>query len=107
MTRSTGTSGLIFLGIAAELRHGVAHRGEIDHGRHAGEVLHQHARRAEGDLALGRAVVSSQSATPRMSSLVTVRPSSWRSRFSSSTFSEKGSREMPARPFFSASGRLK
>jgi hypothetical protein len=35
------------LGIAAELLHRVAHRGEIDHRRHAGEILHQHARRAE------------------------------------------------------------
>ena len=41
-----------------------------------------------------------------MSSLVTVRPSSLRSMFSSSTFSENGSREMPLRPFFSATGRL-
>ena len=39
-----------------------------------------------------------------MSSFVTVRPSSWRSRFSSSTFIENGSRETPARPFASASG---
>ena len=35
------------LRIAAELLHGVAHGGEIDHRRHAGEILHQHARRAE------------------------------------------------------------
>jgi len=33
ITRSTGTSGLILLGIAAELGHRVAHRGEVDHGR--------------------------------------------------------------------------
>ena len=37
------------LGIAAEFLHGVAHGGEIDHRRHAGEILHQHARRAEGE----------------------------------------------------------
>jgi len=37
----------------------------------------------------------------------TERPSSKRRRFSSSTFREKGSREMPSRPFFSASGREK
>ncbi len=42
-----------------------------------------------------------------MSSLVTVWPSSCRSRFSSSTFIEKGSFEAPLRPFFSACGRLK
>ena len=40
------------LRIAAEMLHGVAHGGEIDHRRHAGEVLHQHARRAERDLAV-------------------------------------------------------
>ena len=42
------------LGVAAEMQHGVAHGGEVDHRRHAGEILHQHARRAEGDLALAR-----------------------------------------------------
>jgi hypothetical protein len=50
MTRSTGTSGLIFFGVAAERLHGVAHGGEVDDRGHAGEVLHQHAGRAEGDL---------------------------------------------------------
>ena len=48
----------------------------------------------------------SHCATARMSSLVTVRPSSLRSRFSSRTLSENGSREIPFRPFFSATGRL-
>ena len=38
------------LRVAAELGHGVAHGGKIDHSRHAGEVLHQHARGPEGDL---------------------------------------------------------
>ncbi len=61
MTRSTGESGLILLGVAAELRHRLAHGGEIDHRRHAGEILHQHPRRAERDLALGGAA---SSATP-------------------------------------------
>ena len=50
--------------------------------------------------------VLSHCATPWMSSLVTVRPSSCRKRFSSSTFIEKGSREIPRKPCFSASGRL-
>ena len=40
------------LGIAAERLHRVAHRGEIDHCRHAGEILHQHTRRAEGNFML-------------------------------------------------------
>ena len=51
MTRSTGTSGLIFFGSPPSFLHGVAHGGEIDDRRHPGEVLHQHARRTEGDLA--------------------------------------------------------
>ena len=38
--------------VAAELRHCVAHGGEIHYRRHAGEILHDHARRREGDLAL-------------------------------------------------------
>ena len=38
-------------GIAAEGGHGGAHRGEVHHRRHAGEVLHQHAGRPVGDLA--------------------------------------------------------
>ena len=41
--------------IAAERAHGVAHGGEIDHGWNAGEILHQHAGGAEGDLALALA----------------------------------------------------
>ena len=41
--------------VALQRLHGVAHGGEIDHGGNAGEVLHQHARRAEGDFALGLA----------------------------------------------------
>ena len=52
-------------------------------------------------------LVFSQAAMALMSSLVTVRPSSKRSRFSSSTFIENGRREMPVRPFFSAALRLK
>ncbi len=51
-------------------------------------------------------LVFSHCANARMSSLVTERPSSLRSRFSTSTFIEKGRREMPLRPFFSAIGRL-
>ena len=39
-----------------------------------------------------------------MSALVTVTPSSKRSRFSSTTFIECGSFEIPGSPFFSASG---
>ena len=39
-------------GIAARPGGGVAHSGQVDHRRHAGEVLHQHARRAVLDLVL-------------------------------------------------------
>ena len=42
------------LRVAAERVHRVAHRRQIDDAGHAGEVLHQHARRAVLDLALGR-----------------------------------------------------
>ncbi len=38
--------------VAPELGHRVPHRGEVDDRRHAGEVLHDHARRRECDLAL-------------------------------------------------------
>ncbi len=41
--------------IGAERHHGVAHGREVDHGRNAGEVLHQHPGRPVGDLALRRA----------------------------------------------------
>ncbi len=57
--------------------------------RNAGEVLHQHAGRAIGDLDAGLCPCrSSQPATAWIASLVTERPSSLRSRFSSSTFIE-------------------
>ena len=45
------------LWITAEGFHGVPHRGEIDDGRNAGEILHQHPGRPEGDFLLGRALV--------------------------------------------------
>ncbi len=43
--------------IGAELGHGVAHGGQVDHGGHAGEVLHQHPGGAEADLVLLGALV--------------------------------------------------
>jgi hypothetical protein len=42
--------------VAAERHHGVAHGGEVDDGRDAGEILHQDARRAKSDLAVALAV---------------------------------------------------
>ena len=41
----------------AKLLRGIAHRGEVDHGRNAGEILHQHAGRAVGDLVADAALV--------------------------------------------------
>ncbi len=76
MTRSTGTSGLIFFGSPPSWQHAVAHRGEIDHGRNAGEVLHQHAGRAEADFLAGLAFVIEPLRRRRCRALVTVRPSS-------------------------------
>ena len=52
MTRCTGTSGLIFCGSPPSCSHRVAHRREVDDRGDAGEVLHQHARRAVLDLAV-------------------------------------------------------
>ena len=43
------------VGIAPQPRHGLAHGRQIDHGGHAGEVLHEHPHRAEGDLAVAAA----------------------------------------------------
>ena len=45
------------LRVAAERYHGVAHRRQVDHRGHAGEVLHQDARRTIGDLDARRAAV--------------------------------------------------
>ena len=44
-----GQQRIDFLRIAAELAHGVAHGGEVDDGRNAGEILEQNARGHEGD----------------------------------------------------------
>ena len=46
------------LRVAADLGHRVAHRRQVDHGRHAGEVLHQHPRRLVGNLGAGLAAAS-------------------------------------------------
>ncbi len=51
MTRSTGTCGLMRAGSPPSCTIGIAHGGEIDDGRDAGEILHQDAGRPEGNLA--------------------------------------------------------
>ena len=53
MTRSTGTSGLIFAGVAADAFHGGTHGGEVYGSGNAGEVLEQDAGWLEGDLGVG------------------------------------------------------
>ena len=42
--------------VAAELDDGLAHGGQVDDAGHAGEVLHDHARRRELDLGVGLGV---------------------------------------------------
>ena len=42
-----------FFRISAQRLHGIAHGRQVDHGRDAREVLHQHARRAKGNLVDG------------------------------------------------------
>ena len=56
-----------FLRIAAHLGHRVAHRGQIDDARHAGEILQQHAGRPEGDLLLVRLRRAPSAASASMS----------------------------------------
>ena len=48
-----GVQRVDLLRIAAELDHRVAHRGKVDHGGNAGEILQQDARRAIGDFKIG------------------------------------------------------
>ena len=54
-------------GSPPEVDHGVAHGGQVDHGRHAGEVLHQDAGRGEGDLVARARRWRSQPASASMS----------------------------------------
>ena len=70
MTRSTGDQRVDLLRVAAQRDHRVAHRREVDHRRHAGEVLHQDARRAEGDLLVG---VRASGASRRIASMSSTR----------------------------------
>ena len=49
----SGCQRIHFLRVAAKLADRFAHRGEIDHAGDAGEVLHDHARRREGNLVIG------------------------------------------------------
>ncbi len=49
----SGKQGIDFLRVAAQMAHGVAHRGEINDGRNAGEILQEHARGHEGNFFFG------------------------------------------------------
>ena len=54
ITRSTGTSGLILLDIAAQPLDRRAHRRQIDHAGDAGEILEDDTRRQIGQLDVRR-----------------------------------------------------
>jgi len=45
-----GNEGIDLVGVTPERNDGVAHRGEVDHRRYAGQVLHEHARGCKGNL---------------------------------------------------------
>ncbi len=47
-----GLQGIDLPGIAAHLLHGVAHRGQVDHGGYTREILEQNPARTERDLAV-------------------------------------------------------
>ena len=103
MTRSTGDSGLILVASPPSFCIALAHGGEIDHGGHAGEVLHQHPRRTIGDLA-GR--ISAPSAIAAIGATVLVDRDrapvfvAWQHGFSNRTFMELGRVEKVAEPLF-------
>ena len=86
------------LRVAAHARHGRAHGDQVDHRRHAGEVLHDDARRFEGELDLRAARRAFQAARLATSSWVMAKPSHWRSAASSSTLIENGRRDTAPRP---------
>jgi hypothetical protein len=77
-------------GIAAEPLHGIAHGGQIDHRRNAGEILQQDTAGREGDFFFPASNSCSRQRGARISSFVTLRPSSVRSRFSSRMRKENG-----------------
>jgi hypothetical protein len=107
MTRSTGDSGLMRCGSPPSfaIAWRIAARSTT-----AGTPVKSCIRTRAGRKAISRSErrVFSHSATPLMSSSVTVRPFSSRTRFSSKTFIENGSRAMsPSRAALAAASRLK
>ena len=93
------------LGVSAEPRHRVAHRGEVDHGGHAREVLEQHPARHERDLARRVRLRVPLGDGLDVALRVTSAPSSRRRRFSRRIFIENGSFATCGN-FFSSAGRL-
>ena len=91
--------------ISAHAEHRLAHRGEVGDHRDPGEVLQQHPAGRYATSAVLR-WVSSQATKDLTSSTVTLRPSSKRNRFSSSTLSENGNREISAPRASAAASRL-
>ena len=49
--------GIDLLGITLQQFHAVAHRRQVDNGRNAGKILHQHAGRTEAHFGVGLALV--------------------------------------------------
>ena len=85
--------------VAAERGHRVAHRGEVHDRGHAGEVLEEHARGHERDLAprpRGAGRQAASAATSRLAA--TARGAAWRSTFSSRTLTVKGRRSRSVAP---------
>ena len=104
ITSSTGWSGLIFFGSPpiCFMASRIAARSTT-----AGTPVKSWSKTRLGRNEISRSgsAFGSQPASPRMSSAVTVMPSSCRNRFSSSTLSEKGSRDTSIPWALSASRR--
>ena len=84
--------------VAAGARHGRAHRGEVDDGGHAGEVLQQHARGEERHALARRRAPAGQPASASTSSSRTCSPPALRSSPSSRMRTVCGSRCVSAAP---------
>ena len=54
------------LGIAAQRFHGIAHGGQVNHRRHAGEILQQHAAGHEGDFLRRNALAGPRGERPHV-----------------------------------------
>ena len=103
ITRSTGTSGLIF--VASPPRFSMASRMAA-RSTTAGTPVKSCISTRAGRKAISCSFLPrffAQAAVASISAFFTERPSSLRNKFSSTIFIEKGRSETPSRPFFSAS----